>query len=143
MTVEEAVRARILTVAAVTAIVSTRVYLKKLPQSPTYPCALVQIVSEITSYHLRGESGLKVARVQVDDFAKELSGIDPYALATTVADVIHGDGGGSGLSGFSGDIGSPAFRIFLIQRLGRRADYDPDEVKVLRVSQDYQVIFRA
>lgn len=144
MSPEEAVRARIMTVAAVTAIVDSRVYMHKLPQSPVYPNVLVTLVTpEDTEYHLRGEVGLKKVRVQVDAYARGISGVDPYAMASTLAQAIHGDGEGSGLSGFSGDIGSPALRIFLITRLSRRPDYDPEELRVLRMSQDYQVIFRS
>lgn len=142
MTAEEAVRARVLAITAVTALVSTRVYLDKLPQTPTYPCVRVTLVSERSTYHLRGEDGCRPARVQVDAFARERSGVDPYALAAAVADAIHGDGAGSGLSGFVGAIGSPAFEIFGIFRVDRRRYYDPEELRVITVSQDYQLSCR-
>lgn len=143
MTVEEAVRARLLTLATVTALVSTRIYMDKLPASPTYPCVRVTLVSEISDYHLRGESGARTGRVQVDAFAREVSGVDPYALAVAVAEAIHGDGSGSALSGFVGSIGSPAFNINGMFRVDRRRQYDPEELRVLTMSQDYQVWFQA
>lgn len=142
MTVEEAVRARLLTLTALTALVSTRIYLDKLPQSPTYPCVRVSLVDELSDYHLRGGEGVRRARVQVDAFAREVSGVDPYALAVTVADVIHGEDDGTGLSGWAGGIGSPAFQVFGIFRIDRRRSYDPEELRVLTMSQDYQVAFR-
>ncbi len=144
MTVEEAVRLRILSLAAVLALVSTRVYLLKLPQSPTYPCVRVTLVSGQTSYHNRGENSLKAARVQVDALAKEFSGVDPYALAALVAAEMHGDGAGSGLSGWQGTIGSPLFAVDAIFRIDLpRPYYDPEELRIVTVSQDYQVLFRA
>ncbi len=79
--------------------------------------------------------------MQVDAYAREVSGVDPYALAVTVAEAIHGDDAGSGLSGFSGAIGSPAFRIAGMFRRERQRAYDPDELRVLRISQDYKVDF--
>lgn len=142
MTVEEAIRARLLSLAAVTALVGTRIYLQQLPQSPTYPCVRVSLVSELSDYHLRAESAFRDARVQVDAFARGTS-TDPYALATTVAEAIHGNGSGSGLSGYVGSIGSPAFYLDAVMRIDRRTQYDPDELRVLTVSQDYRIHFRA
>lgn len=143
MTPEEAVRAVLQTFGPVTALVSTRIHLQKYPQSPTYPCVRVLIVSEQTVPHLRGIDGLKSARVQVDASAKELSGIDPYALAAAVADTVYGDGAGGGLAGYHGDIGSPAFHVDSIVPIDRRSFYDPDELRVLTISQDFRVWFRA
>lgn len=143
MTVEEAVVGRLLDIAAVTALVSTRVYLDKLPQSPTYPCVRVQLVSEVQEHHLRGGNSMKTARVQVDAFAREVSGVNPYALAAAVADAIHGGDDGTGLCGWTESIGSPALVVMAAFRLERRRQYDPDELRVCTMSQDYQVIFQA
>lgn len=143
MTVEDAVVARLLSLVAVTTLVSTRVYLEKLPQSPTYPCVRVTLVSEVGEGHLRGADALKPATVQVDCYARELSGVDPYALVTAVAAAVHGDDAGSGLSGWSGEIGSPAARVRGCQRVDRRRYYDPEELRVVTMSQDYRVWFQA
>ncbi len=142
MTPEQAVRELVLELGAVTALVSTRVYLEKMPQSVTYPCVRVQLIDEQSSYHMRGGK-TSPARVQVDAFAKELSGIDPYALVVTVAAEINGDDAGSGLSGFQGDIGaSPPFHVQAILRVARtKPVYVPDELRVLMMSQDYMVHF--
>lgn len=143
MTPEEAIRTRLLALATVTALVGTRVYLDKLPQSPTYPCVRVSLVSEQSTYHMRGEDGLRSASVQVDAYAREVSGVDPYALAVAVAEAVHGDEAGSGLSGFAGTIGSPGVQVYGVFRTDRRRSYDPDELRVLTMSQDYRVHFRA
>lgn len=143
MTVEDAVIARLASLVAVTALVSTRIYLDKLPQEPTYPCVRVQLIDEQEEYHLRGGSATKRARIQIDAFAKEQSGVSPYALAATVADAIHGDDAGSAMSGWVGLIASPALEILAALRVDRRRSYDPDELRVVTMSQDYQVTYRA
>lgn len=142
MSPEQAVLERILTISAVTALVSTRVYLAKMPQKPTLPAVLVQLVHEPTQYHLRG--GLRDrARVQVDAYAYEASGVDAYGQALALADAIHGDDAGSGLSGWAGEIGSPAMTIHAIERIQRVPEYEPDELRLHRQRQDYWVFFRA
>ena len=143
MTAEETIRLRLLAITNVTALVGTRIYLDKLPQSPTYPCVRVTLVLAQTSYHLRGETDLKETEVQVDAYAREVSGVDPYALVVAVADAIHGDGAGSGLSGWVDLIGSPGVQVCGVFRVDRRRSYDPEELRVVTMSQDYRVRFRA
>lgn len=146
MTVEEAVCARILQIDDVTDIVSTRVYLDKLPQAPTYPAVRVQLVDDLTSQHLRGPNGLCRARVQVDAYAHEESGVDPYTQVAALAAAIHGDGLGpsaSGLEGWIGGLGSPPFEIVECERALRLRTYDADELKILTMSQDYLIGYRA
>lgn len=144
MSIEETIRSMVAGLTAVTTLVGTRIYLDKLPQSPTYPCIRVTLVSDLTSMHARGQTGLKVARIQVDSYAKELSGVDPYALVAAVAAAVDGDGAGSGLAGYVDDPAvSPWGPIRMIQRLDRRRQYDPEELRVLTMSQDYQVAYAA
>lgn len=139
MTPEEAVSFRLLDIAAVTALASTRVYVDKLPQKPTLPAVLVQLVHEPTDYHLRG--GLRDrARVQVDAYAADTQ--DGYNAVMALADAIHGDDAGSGLSGWRGEVGSPALTITGILRVERTRGYEPAELRLLRQRQDYWVHFR-
>ena len=138
MTPEEAIAARVLAVAS--ALVSDRVYVDKVPQSATYPLVRVQLVHEPTDYHLKGGHRYR-ARVQVDAFAHESNGADPYAQVTQLAETIHGDDAGSGLSGWTGVLGSPPFRVDSIQRIERTREYDPDELRLLRQRQDYWIFF--
>lgn len=145
MTVEQAIWTRVLALSPVTALVSTRVYLERLPQSPTYPAVRVQEVDDPSSYHLRGPQRLGKARVQVDAFAAEASGVDPYASGAALAAAIHGDGFGAsatGLSGWIGSIGSPAFEVLGCFRVDRRRSYDPDELRLVTMSLDYYVWYR-
>ena len=133
---------RLLAISSVTAIVGTRVYLDKLPQQATYPVVLVQLVHEPTDYHLRG--GMRDrARVQVDAYVKEGAGSDPYDSVMALADAIHGDDAGSGLSGWIGAVGGspPGLEVRGIFRIERMRGYEPEELKLLRQRQDYWVHF--
>lgn len=144
MTVEEIIVDRVAALPAVIALAGTRVYLDKLPHSPTFPAVRVQLVDDIGAYHLRGKQKPERARVQVDAFAHESSGVDPYAQVAALADAIDGDGEGpaaSGLSGWTGRVGSPPFVIHSCFRTSRLRRYDPDELNLLTMSQDYFVSY--
>lgn len=141
MTPEEAVRSRLLQVSAVTALVASRIWSVKLPQSPTLPAVAVSLVGEITDYHLRGEDHTKSARVQVDTYVQEGAG-SWKATVDAIAKAIHGDGAGLGLSGWRGTLGSPPFDVLLVMRLDRQQTYEAAELRVVRIRQDYRVIFR-
>lgn len=132
--------ARLHQLSDVTALVGSRIYLDKLPQNCTMPAVRVQLVDEPTDYHLRGGQR-DHARVQVDAYAREVSGGDTYATAMALANAIHGDDAGSGLSGWAGEVGSPAMTITGILRIDRTRDYDPEELRTLRQRQDYWVWF--
>lgn len=145
MTVEEAIRARVASLSAVTAIAGARVYLDTLPQGVTYPAVLVQLVDDPDRYHLRGPEGLCRARVQVDAYVHEESGVDAYAVVAELAAAINGDGLGrsaSGISGWAGGVGSPPFEVTGCLRLDRMRRYDPEELRVLSMRQDYYVWYR-
>lgn len=145
MTVEESVRQRLLQLTDLTALVSTRIYLDKLPQSPTYPCVRVTLISDPREQHLRGPNSVRTARIQVDSYASESSGVDPYARVIAVADAVEGDGlgdGASGLSGWIGAIGSPALSILDADPGDRRRSYDPQELRLLTMSQDYMISYK-
>lgn len=146
MTVEEAITARIETLAPVIALAGDRVYLDKLPESPTYPAVRVQLIDDPLGYHLRGPDGTKRARVQVDMYAEETSGGDPYASVTALADAIDGNGKGTaatGLSGWIGDVGSPPVVVRGCFRTNRLRRYDPDELRLLTMTHDYIVWYRS
>lgn len=143
MTVEEAITVRISALAAVVALAGSRVYLDKLPQSPTYPAIRVQLVDDPASFHLRGPDGLSRARVQVDHYVDEaVSGSDPYASVEALETATRGDGLGTaatGLSGWIGSVGSPPFVVRGCFRTNRLRRYDPDELRVLTMTTDYIV----
>jgi hypothetical protein len=149
VTVEEAVVERLLALSSVTALVSTRVYQLRLPQRPTLPAVRVQQISESEPYHLRGAVNLYRTRIQVDAYAAEASGSDPYASANAVASAIQGDWlAGSppnGLSGWQGMAGgSPStLQVVFSERIDRRPMFAADELRLVRVRQDYMVTWKA
>lgn len=147
MTPEEAVRERLLSIAAVTAIVGSRVHQLVLPQEPTLPAIRVQLIDDVPSYHLRGENGLVPSRVQVDSYAGIASGQDPYARAGALASAVEGnwEGGSpsppSGLSGWRGSLGGspPSFYIGFAKRVDRAATFEAAPVSMVRIRLDYIV----
>ena len=140
MTVEEAIRARLLALPLVTAEVDSRVYTLTFPQNPTWPAIRVQEISEQEDFHLRGSIGLRRGRVQVDVVATT------FSVAAGIMADVHGScagAGASGLSGFVGAIaGDPPFVIAALLADGARSIYDPDELSVVRLSRDYAVAWR-
>ncbi len=141
MTVETAIATRILSLTGITALVADRVRVLKLRQGERSGVR-VQQVSEVEPFHLRGTSGLLTCRVQVDSVAPENSGVDPYATANQIDALIKGDGAGSGLSGWAGSIGSPAFEVLSIFPVDVKREYDAGAVGVVKVMRDYLVKHR-
>lgn len=146
MTIEQGIVERLGAIAAVTAIVSTRIWQLKLPQNPTLPAIRVQQIGEVEDFHARGPVGLKRSRIQVDAYVPDSGSF--YTAGTTLADAIHGNGLGvnaTGLSGFIGELGGspPLIYIAAIFRDSRRPMYEADELRLLRVSQDYLVYWIA
>jgi len=125
VTPEQAILERILALSAVTALVSDRVFMLKLRQGETLPAVRVQLIDEGESQHLRGGAGIFQSRIQVDVYAAEDTGGDPYASASEIALAIQGDDAGSGLSGwrgFSGSAGSTGLHRGLETRSLTRSD---------------------
>lgn len=141
MTPEQAILERLLDLSAVTALVSKRVSMLRLPQNAPLPAVRVQLISEPTSYHMRGGSGMYRSRVQVDAYAAEHSGEDPYDGATALGNAIHGDDAGSGLSGWQGLAGGspPAILVHAVMRVDRDVSYEAGEFRQVRCRQDYMV----
>jgi hypothetical protein len=125
---------------AVGALVGPNVYQLRLPQKVTLPAIRVQLVDEPSAYHLRGTDNLRRSRVQVDAFAAEASGTDPYAGAVAVADAID-----AVLSGFRGELGGSPPSLFFdaVFRISRMPMYDADELREVRLMQDYFVWWKA
>lgn len=139
MTVEEAVRARLLAIPGVSALVGTRVYLQILPQHPPLPAIVVQVVGDDYDMHLRGGTNARRARVQIDAYDRE-TGADPYGTVSEIADAIAGDGAGSGLWGWTGASESPAtLRITAAALVDRDAHYEAGELRLVRMRQDFLI----
>lgn len=150
MTIEEAIVERLRGIAAVTALVVNRIYLLKAPQKPVSPFLLVRLIDDLPQYHLRGPYGMRPARIQVDAYAEDASGVDFQAQANLLAAAVVGDwhagspGPPTGLAGWIGVLGgSPAqFRIGLIRQIDRGVDYEAEELRLVRVRQDFIVWWR-
>lgn len=132
---------------AISTSAGSRVWMLKLPQRPTLPAVRVQLVVGVFEQHLRGPQGTVRTRVQVDSFAAE-SGADPYRTVRDLADAVRGDGLGpdaSGLWGFKGDSGgSPSILIENVEIVNDGpVEYEGDELRLLRIRQDYRIHWRA
>lgn len=143
MTPAEAVRARILEISAVTALVGSRVYSNIFPQSPTWPAVRVQDIGQNEDLHLRGAVGCIRGRVQVDVVSGVRSGVSALSEAKEVMALIHGDGAGSGLNAWTGSLGSPATQVDLIEPVDYRERFEAEEIKAWMISRDYRAHVRA
>lgn len=133
MMITDAVKTLLLTFAPVTTLVDQRVYVWRLPQSPTLPAIRLQRVDEVEQIHLRGPVRSRPARVQVDSV-----GFSGDAAAAVDA-AVHGDGITTGLRTFRGVVGG--VRITLIKPVDVRLGYDADDLKQFKVMRDYYVWF--
>lgn len=142
MTGTDVVRTRALQITALVALVGSRVYVQKLPQSPTLPAVRVQQISRVNTTHLRGVDGMCRARVQVDAIAKESSGTDPMASARAVSEAAHGafsGGVATGLAGWEGTLSG--VKVHKIAPIAQRELYAADELRECMVSTDYDVVW--
>lgn len=123
---------------------AARLYQLKLPQEPTLPAAVFQLVDDIRPKHLRGGSVDGVARIQISVYRGEASGLDSYNDAEALAEQLHGDDAGSGLSGFKGAIGGSPGGLLLtgVFPAGRRALYEPGELRAVGIQEDYLAHYR-
>lgn len=145
MTIEQAIRERLLDIPALTALVGTRVYQLLLPQNGTLPAVRVQLIDDQIRQHLRGPDGNFISRVQIDSYAAPNSSASWYSTAKTVARVIHGDGLGenaSGLFGWKGWAGGspPELKINNVTVAHSGQPYfEHGERPMVRVRYDYMV----
>lgn len=138
MTVDTAIRARLLTLTPVTDLVNQRIFTVILPQGVTLPAIRVFRVGQDEPMHMRGPVNMFRARVQVDSVGVSKAQVDAVDAA------VQGDGMGSnatGLKGFKGTIGSPAMTIHAIIPADVRDLYDPEELRQFKVSREFFVTF--
>jgi hypothetical protein len=136
MDVVTALRDRMMDLSAVTALVSSRVYVQVLPQRPTLPAVRLQKIDEQQGMQFRGSIGVVRARVQVD------------AVSTTreasleIDQAIAGTGDGTGLIGWRGTVASPSEEILAILPSNVTEQYDADDLNQFKVIRDYIVWYR-
>lgn len=134
MTVEQAIRERLVATPGVAALAGTRVRQLLLRQKETMPAVRVQLISEPRQYQLRGEDGAVRSRVQVDAYDAEDGGA--YAGAVALADAVR-----AALSGqrFTDSGSPPSVQVTGCFVDGRRVMYEAEEQRLVRVSQDFIV----
>lgn len=135
MTAAEAVRTFLLTLTPVTALVNARITTLRWPQKPTLPAVLVQQISDGQDPHLRGTSGLRRTRIQIDCLAVAIK--DARALDQAVIGTYTG-GAATGLRGAVAVV-SGAVSIKAAQSIGYREVYEADELREARTIRDYEV----
>lgn len=128
MTAAEIVRTRLLAQSALTALVSTRVWNLHLPQQPTLPAVIVQRIGEAEFMHLRGKTEIFRTRVQIDSVAISLA--DAYVVDAAA----WGDGAGSGLSGYRGDVSTARIEAVMPDSVGER--FESAELNIYIVSRN-------
>jgi hypothetical protein len=126
-----AVVTRLEAVSAVTNLVGDRIYQGTLPQEPVLPAVRVQRIGEVITLHLRGSSGMFKERLQVDSVSDSA---EPIGDAQAIDSAVFGDGSGSSLVGFQGEIDS--FHIYCVEPAGAREQYDGEELRQYRVMRD-------
>lgn len=97
-------RTLLLSLPAVTAIVSTRVYSGLLPQGVALPAIATQLIDRFETTQLRGMAGSRQSRVQVHSVAPTRHAAYQLMLAT------EGPGDGSALLGYQGVVGGKRIR---------------------------------
>jgi hypothetical protein len=114
--------------AGVVALVSSRVYPLRLPQVPTFPAIVYQVVSTVVMDHHHGSAGrLLRARVQFTLWAGSHAGADALARALRAA-----------LDGYAGTMTSTVVGYALMQT--ERADWDATTEDYRRI-QDYYILY--
>ena len=82
----KALRAKMIATAAITAVISERVYPRKLPQAATLPAAVYHVISGSDETDLGGLTGLVHARIQIDAVAS--TRLVANSLAVTIRDAL-------------------------------------------------------
>lgn len=95
MSIEAAVQAKLLSLTALTALCSTRIWGGRLPDNSSFPAVSWQIISSQHSYNVGDVGELRSVLIQIDCRA------NTHADSLTMAAAIN-----AGLDGFKGAIGS-------------------------------------
>lgn len=139
MTVGEATKDVLLTLAPVTALVSGRIFMGRWPQSPTTPAILLTQIGDHGVDHLRGRATLTWARIQVSVLSPTLS--DARAVDQAIVGG-YSDGEPTGLLGANVVFGgSPSVRVTVDHTpMGTYQEfYEAGEVKKWLIHRDFKV----
>ena len=121
--------------AAVSALVGTRIYPLRLPQTVTFPAVVYQRVSTVY-IHTHGAAGvMPQARMQITCWADTIEGARALGVVVRQAlDGVHGVTWGSG----SGKTAEIEFSLVM----GERMTDLSDETKLAYVQLDFQIMYK-
>jgi hypothetical protein len=111
------------------ALVSTRVYINRIPQEATLPCVTLHRVStpRVHSHDSSGMTGTAYPRFQIDAWATT------YSVAKAITDQLR-----AALNGYKGTITSGANSVTVQSSLVDDERYDPDlNAGLERISSDF------
>lgn len=136
MTCGEAVKDYLKTLAPVTALVNTRIWMRNWPQKPTLPGVLVTQIGDGRTSHLRGSINLMQTRIQIDCLAENIK--DARALDQAVMGSIV-NGAPTGLLNAVATVGSPGITITVTEAIFYMEGYDAEELKQAKTTRHYRV----
>jgi hypothetical protein len=129
LTIEAGLVYKLTTTAGITTLISTRVYLERIPQGATLPCLTYQRIStpRILTHDTSGSAGTAHPRFQFDAWAAT------YSSAKAIADALR-----AALNGFKGTITSGVDSVVVQAALidGESSEPDP-EAGLARIRSDY------
>lgn len=153
MTLSDAVKARLLDITPVVALVGQRVFELVLPQNEKRASIRYQVFGKPFTQHFRGRVNQFSQRCRVDAYVGIDQGNgDPIGLARDIGEAVIGDGLGTNASGFAGWVGvvetSSASPDDSIHVLGvdvlddGEPMFEEDELKRIRLRQEFMVHWR-
>ncbi len=132
LTLEAGLVYKLTNTTGITNLVSTRVYLERIPQGATLPCLTYQRIStpRLLAHDTSGSAGTAHPRFQFDAWATT------YSSAKAITDALR-----AALNGFKGTITSGADSVVVQSSLVDAETSEPDlEAGLARIRSDY-VIF--
>jgi len=122
MRLEQGLKAALEADADVSALVSARVYLERMPQTEVYPCIVFNRISTSQGGLLSEVETLTEVRIQVDCWAESYPVL--YDLAKKVRTL---------LSGYQGDMGGVSVQWSKFENEVNASDFDGDEVELRQI----------
>jgi hypothetical protein len=130
------VRTYLLTQATVTAVVGTRIYPLKIPQSiSTYPSITYQMISQVPAHTLTGGAGYAESRIQYDIYAETKPAAD--SLDEILRNVLQGFPP-AGNAGTMGSSTVSSVKADLLRELWEPSQDNSDK-GWFRLSRDYWI----
>jgi hypothetical protein len=147
MTLGDAIKARLVAITPLVALVGQRVFELVLPQNEKRTAVRFFVIGQPRPTHIRGPVNQFSQRVQVDSYVP-IGGLDPLGEVNAIAAAVMGDGLGASATGLAGWHGtvveSPgAVHIFDVDvTADGQGLVEMDEIRRLRIRQEYRVHWR-